>query len=169
MHNHTFRQLFDEHADDLLAISYSYLKDWSMAEDVVQDVFLKHWQKQAQFRNESSLKTYLTRAVINRSKDILKSWRYRSHILTNHFFASIKIKSPIIELEEQQSVGFAVLSLPVELREIVMLYFYKQFTYREIAELLGIAESTVRHRMNKAKQLLRQQLQDEEWEVLLHE
>lgn len=169
MHHHNFRQVFDQHADDLLAISYSYLKDWNMAEDVVQDVFLNYWQKQGQFRQDSSLKTYLTRATINRSKDILKSWRYRTHLLTNHFFSSIKLKQHLIEQEEQQSIGRAVLSLPVELREIVTLYFYKQLTYREIAELLETPESTVRHRMGKAKKMLRAKLQREEWEVLLHE
>lgn len=169
MQNQTFRQLFDEHADDLLAISYSYVKDWSMAEDVVQDVFFKYWQSQEQFRQDSSLKTYLTRAVINRSKDTLKSWRYKTHILTNDFFSIVKPKQRIIQQEEQHSIGHAVLSLPVELREIVILYFYKEFTYREIAELLRTPESTVRHRMEKAKKLLRAALLHEEWEVLLHE
>ena len=164
-----FRQLFDAYAEDLLAISYAYIKDWSMAEDVVQDVFFNHWQKQEQFRNNSSLKTYLTRAVINRSKDVLKSWRYRTHILTNQFFASVKPKQVIIQQQEQQTIGLAVLSLPLELREIVMLYFYKEFTYREIAELLQTPESTVRHRMERAKKMLREQLHHEEWEVLLHE
>lgn len=170
MDNHqTFKQLFDTYADDLLAISYAYLKDWNMAEDVVQDVFLKHWQKREQFRSDSSLKTYLTRAVINRSKDILKSWRYRTHILTNQFFTSTREKQALIEQEEQHTIGHAVLQLPIDLREIILLYFYKEFTYREIAELLNTPESTVRHRMTKAKQILREELNSEDWEVLQHE
>ena len=139
-----------------------------MAEDVVQDVFFTYWQKQAQFRHESSLKTYLTRATINRSKDVLKSWRYRSHILTNKFFATTTEKQALIEKEEQHSIGHAVLNLPIQLREIILLYFYKDFTYREIAQLLETPESTVRHRMTKAKQILKMQLHSEDWEVLLH-
>ena len=84
----SFREVYDMHADDLLAITYTYVKDWGMAEDITQEVFTKFWQHQNQFRQESSLKTYLIRAAINRSKDYLKSWRYRTHMLTNSFLGN---------------------------------------------------------------------------------
>ena len=163
----TFRELFDEHADALLVISFSYVKDWGTAEDIVQEVFLKHWQKREQFQQKSSLKTYLTRVCINRSKDYLKSWRYRTQQLTNQFFVTTKQKQALLIEEEQNVIGQAVLSLPIELRELVLLYYYESFTYRDIATMLSIAESTVRSRLNKAKSLLKNQLPNEPWEVLL--
>ena len=165
----SLRQLFDLYADDLLAISYSYVKDWPIAEDLIQEVFLTYWNNPTAFRGESSIKTYLTRAAINRSKDYLKSWRYRTHYLTNEFFASYKQKKRLIEKEETFTIGRAIFQLPIEQREIIILYFYKQYTYKEIGELSQISETAVRKRMNKAKETLKKQLIQEEWEVLLHE
>ena len=165
----SLRQIFDLYADDLLAISYAYVKDWPVAEDIIQEVFLTYWKKPTAFRGESSVKTYLTRAAINRSKDYLKSWRYRTHYFTNEFFAPYKQKKRLIEKEEHHTIGQSILQLPIEQREIIILYFYKQYTYKEIGELLQISESAVRKRMNKAKEMLKKQLIQEEWEVLLHE
>ena len=165
----SFREVYDIHADDLLAITYTYVKDWGIAEDITQEVFTNFWQQQNQFRQESSLKTYLIRAAINRSKDYLKSWRYRTHLLTNQFFGNTRDNSAIIEQEEYALLANAVFELPVELREIIILYFYQHYTYKQIAEVLQTPESTIKNRMNKAKALLKQKLPNEEWEVLAYE
>jgi RNA polymerase sigma factor (sigma-70 family) len=165
----SLRELFEAHADDLLTISYSYVKDWQVAEDIVQDVFLSHWNKREAFRGESALKTYLTRIAINRSKDYLKSWRYRTHTFTNEFFSSIHPRKRLEKNEELQTVGQAVLQLPIELREIIILHFYKEYSVKEISELIGLSETSIRNRLGKAKIKLKQQLEDEKWEVLLHE
>ena len=165
----SFREVYDIHADDLLAITYTYVKDWGIAEDITQEVFTKFWQQQNQFRQESSLKTYLIRAAINRSKDYLKSWRYRTHLLTNQFFGNTRDKSALIEQEEYALLANAVFELPVELREIIILYFYQHYTYKQIAEVLQTPESTIKNQMYKAKALLKQKLPKEEWEVLAYE
>ena len=165
----SFREVYDMHANDLLAITYTYVKDWGMAEDITQEVFTKFWQQQNQFRQESSLKTYLIRAAINRSKDYLKSWRYRTHLLTNQFFGNTRDKSALIEQEEYALLANAVFELPVELREIIILYFYQHYTYKQIAEVLQTPESTIKNQMYKAKALLKQKLPKEEWEVLAYE
>ncbi|MER1999914.1 MAG: sigma-70 family RNA polymerase sigma factor [Lysinibacillus sp.] len=169
VNDQTFRDIFDQHADSLLAISYTYVKDWAAAEDIVQDVFIKYWQTHEQFRQDSSLKTYLTRMCINRSKDYLKSWRYRTQKLTNQFFGTQPQKEQLLIAEEQQEIGQAVLQLPIHFRELVLLYYYENYTYRNISTLLGIPESTVRSRLNKAKSTLKQVLPNEHWEVLLHD
>ena len=169
LNNQTFRDIFDQHADSLLTISYTYVKDWAAAEDIVQDVFLKYWQTHEQFRQDSSLNTYLTRICINRSKDYLKSWRYRTQKLTNQFLGKVTQKEPLLIAEEQQEIGQAVLQLPIQFRELVLLYYYENYTYRNISTLLGIPESTVRSRLNKAKVALKQVLPNEHWEVLLHD
>ena len=165
----SFQEIFDTHAGDLLAITYTYVKDWGVAEDITQEVFIKFWQQQNQFRYESSLKTYLIRAAINRSKDYLKSWRYRTHLLTNRFLKNTRDKSTLIEQEEYALLANAIFELPVELREIIILYFYQHYTYKEIAEVLQTPESTIKNRMNKAKAILKQKLPNEEWEVLAYE
>ncbi len=78
-----FRSIINEHNDYLLQLSYLYVKDWNTAEDVVQELFVNYWVKSEQFQAQASLRTYLTRMAINRCKDYLKSWRYRTQTLTN--------------------------------------------------------------------------------------
>ena len=166
---YSLRELFEAHADDLLSITYAYVKDWQVAEDIVQDVFLSHWNKREAFRGESALKTYLTRIAINRSKDYLKSWRYRTHTFTNEFFTAVYPRKRLEKNEELVTIGQAVLQLPIELREVIILYFYKECTVKEISELIGLSETSIRNRLAKAKAKLKQQLEKEKWEVLLHE
>lgn len=165
----TFQAIFHEHADALLVVSYAYVKDWAAAEDIVQDVFLTYWQRSEQFCQESSLKTYLTRMCINASKDYLKSWRYKTHSLTNHFFNSKRQRQRVHLQHERSVIGEAVLALPLKYREPVFLYFYEEYTYRDISELLEIPESTVRSRIQKAKEILKETLPNEQWEVLMDE
>ena len=166
---HSIRDIFDAHADDILAITFTYVKDWGVAEDITQEVFTKYWQKSDQFRHESSLKTYLIRAAINRSKDTLKSWRYRTHVLTNRFSSKIYDRNKFVEDEELSLLAKAVFELHIELREIIFLYFYQEYTFKEIAEILQAPESTIKNRMKRAKELLKQQLPNEKWEVLSYE
>ena len=164
-----FQNTFTAYADSLLAISYTYVKDWRIAEDIVQDVFVKFWHTPSQFMGQSELKTYLTRMAINRSKDYLKSWRFRTHQLTNHFFMKQTMPDQLVQNEEQSLLAEEIFQLPVKYREIVILYFYKEYTYKEIANLLVIPESTVKNRMYKAKELLKNKLPDDGWEVLFDE
>lgn len=87
---HAFGEAMKAHSDYLLRIAYLYVKDWQVAEDIVQDTFLTYYLKFEQFEERSSLKTYLVRIVINKCKDYLKSWKYRKLTLTNQFFGSKK-------------------------------------------------------------------------------
>lgn len=164
-----FREAFELYANSLLAMSYAYVKDWATAEDIVQDVFLKYWQQRDQFRGESKLKTYLTAICINACKDYLKSWRYRTHTLTNHFLKAVKPKQPLHLQQERSEIGEAVLSLPLQFREPIYLYYYEGYTYREVSELLNVPESTVRNRINRGKNMLKDLLPNTEWEVLIDE
>ena len=60
-------QIMAEHGDYLLKVAYLYVKNEATAEDIVQDVFIAFYQKQQQFRQESSYRTYLVKMTVNRS------------------------------------------------------------------------------------------------------
>ena len=90
-------------------------------------------------------------------------------MLTNSFLGNTRDKSALVEQEELAILANAVFELPVELREIIILYFFQHYTYKEIAQVLQTPESTIKNRMNKAKTLLKQKLPNEEWEVLAYE
>lgn len=164
-----FREAMETHSDYLLRIAYLYVKDWQVAEDIVQDAFLTYYIKFEQFEERALLKTYLVRIVINKCKDYLKSWRYRKLTLTNQFSGSKKDKVHSIEAEERLDIADAVLALPIHLREVIIHYYYEELSVLEVAALLAVSDNTIKTRLRRARQLLKNQLSQEEWEVLSHE
>ncbi|WP_281272168.1 RNA polymerase sigma factor [Ureibacillus endophyticus] len=59
-----FEELVETYAESLIQVAYSYVKNKQMAEDIVQDVFIKAFEKKSQFRGDSSYKTYLYKMTI---------------------------------------------------------------------------------------------------------
>lgn len=164
-----FKSIINEHTDYLLQLSYLYVKDWNSAEDIVQEVFVNYWIKSSQFNAHSTLKTYLTRMAINRCKDYLKSWRYRTHILTDAFTKIIEPNNRLVLQDEKTIVADAVLSLPIKLREVIILYYFNELTIPKISSILDISESTIKYRLKKAKERLKEILSIQQWEVLVSE
>lgn len=165
-----FQQVMQEHTDYLLRLAYLYVKDWPAAEDIVQDVFLKFYQKFEQFEERSSLKTYLAKMTINKCKDYLKSWRYRKQILTNSFSNETKKETNrIIEQDEKLELADAVLQLPLKYREVIIYYYFEELSVLEVSQILSISDNTVKTRLKKARALLKNQLKHNHWEVLIHE
>lgn len=164
-----FKDIMHDYSDDLLRLAYLYVQDWQVAEDIVQDTFLAYYEKFEQFEQRASLKTYLVRITINKCKDYLKSWKYRKLLLTNQFFGGKKDRTYSIQKEERLDIANAVLALPLSLREVIIHYYYEELSVLEVAQLLSISDNTVKTRLRRARQLLKEQLAQDEWEVLSHE
>ncbi|MED3550209.1 sigma-70 family RNA polymerase sigma factor [Cytobacillus praedii] len=164
-----FQTIIYEYNDYLLQLSYLYVKEWNTAEDIVQEVFINYWLKSNEFKGNSSIKTYLTRITINKCKDYLKSWRYRTHTLTNAFTVFIRQKNRLILHDEQLIVAEAVFALPIKLREVIVLYYYNELSIIEISNIINTSASTIKYRLKTAKERLRKMLSTQQWEVLINE
>lgn len=71
-----FNEIARNNVDTLFRVAYTYVQNDQPAEDIVQDVFLKAFERKEQYRGEADYKTYLIRMTINRSHDMLRSWSY---------------------------------------------------------------------------------------------
>ena len=129
-------QLIRTHGEELLRLAYTYVKNKQAAEDIVQDVLLKAFEQHEQFRGEASYRTYLYRMTINRSYDYLRSWSYKNTIVTEKiqqiFKGTKSAEQEVIILSENRLLGETVLNLPVKYREVIILYYYKEFKIEEI-------------------------------------
>ena len=134
------------------------------AEEVVQDVFVKFWEKCDTLSEDSSIKSYLYRSVHNSCLNTIKHEKvkdgYRQHMLQlmetsyqNEFDVEDpdKIRNRILE---------EIQSLPPRCSEIFQLSRYEGLKYQEIADHLGISVKTVEVQMGKALKVLRENLQD---------
>ena len=167
------KTIMDSHGEYLIRLAYFYVKDWATAEDIMQDVFISYYRKSAQFDNRASLKTYLSKITVNKCHDHLRSWKNRRSLFSNSLGGLISnAKSPedtYVQHTDQSNLTNKILELPVKYREVILLFYYQEFTSKEISELLNCSENTVKTRLRRAKDLLRQKVDLREWEGMQDE
>lgn len=161
--------IMDEHGEYCLRVAYLYVKDWAIAEEIVQDVFFSYYRQQERFEQRSSLKTYLVKITVHKSHDYLRSWKNKRHILFEKLHIGASKRTPetnLLEKDERRILTAALFELPITYREVIILYYYQELKVREIAEVLACTENTVKTRLRRARQLLQKKLGQSHWEVL---
>lgn len=159
-----FEQLFKKHFRELHAYAFSILKDWDIAEEIVQALFLKLWEKNEWARIQTSIKSYLYKSVyhdslnyIRRQKVQLKYQTTTAYSMKNHTDdAAGKLK--LSELE--QHLEKALNKLPEKCRAIFHLSRFEELKYQEIANQLDISVKTVETHMGKALRILRKEMKE---------
>ena len=141
----------------LLRLCYIQLHDKTLAEDAVQETFVKAFRGWAQFRGQSSEKTWLTRIAVNTCKDMRRGAWFR-HI-DRRVTPEMLPEAIIQPTEKNLDLTLALLNLPKKYREAIMLYYYQDMDVREIGTVLGIAQSSVSNRLKKGRDMLRKALE----------
>ena len=153
--------LIELYGNDVLRIATLYMQNPSTAEDIFQDVFLKVNKYLSSFQGKSSEKTWIIKITINTCKDYLKSaWRKKVVSIEN-FSDTIENASfdeNIIDSENASMVLNEILLLPTKYKDVLILYYYKDFSTLEISNVLNIPEATVRTRMKRAREMLKEKL-----------
>ncbi|MBH0158600.1 sigma-70 family RNA polymerase sigma factor [Fictibacillus sp. 5RED26] len=153
--------LMREYGQRVLWLSYSYVKDKNLAEDITQDVFLNCYEKLGTFREESSIKTWIYRITTNRCKDVMKSRVYKYKKVTQSLFDQFVSKDDTPEVvlmrkAEEKELSLAVLALPLKYREVIFLYYFENLKVDEISKLLSINANTVKTRLFRGRELIKQ-------------
>ncbi|MEG0261272.1 MAG: sigma-70 family RNA polymerase sigma factor [Lysinibacillus sp.] len=156
------------YGDYLVRICYTYVQDWSMAEDLVQDTFVKYYEKMAQFREEASVKTYLYRIAINNCHSYLASWRYKK-LQVIDTWSKLKGESadPVSEILASESDAILVVAiekLPTKYKDVLLLFHFAELSLKEVAEALHMRENTVKTRLRRARQMIGITLEEEGFE-----
>ena len=153
-----FTELVSEHQTPLLRMCYLILHDSGLAEDAVQETFVKAYRSLSAFRGTSSLRTWLMRIAINTCRDMQRgSWlKHLSRTVTLDQLAEPSESFP----EDALAVNMEIARLPVKLREAVLLYYYQNMKIEEVADVLGIGISSASERLKRAKEKLRTALKE---------
>lgn len=150
------------YGNDVLHLAYSYVHNYHRAEDVVQDVFLRAWRNLDSFQGQSSVKTWLLSITANRSKDMLRSWSVKHEVSDDgvvlHNVPVGDTESEVENRLQSDKLWEIVRGLPEKYREIVVLYYQRELSGHEIAEVLDISEQAVRTRLHRGRQLLKRAL-----------
>ena len=154
-------RLIREYGDDVYKVAYLYMKDKVIAEDIFQDVFYKVMKNYASFRQESTEKTWIMRITINTCKDKLRSsWFRRVKLVEQYDDNQEVVVNPVdvIQQERHQQLYQAIYELSPKHKEILILFYFKEYTYEEIGDILSIPLGTVQSRLSRAKSKLKKQL-----------
>lgn len=157
-----------EYGTKVLHLAYYSLKDRQLAEDVAQEVFIKAYKNWESFRGESSAYTWLYKITMNLCRDKARSAWWRRLLPTEDPRATAgggfeAAHSPDEEPEEaalrsdqRDRMLKQVMKLPDAYREVVVLYYYHDLSTVEIANVTGQNENTVKTRLFRARNMLKQ-------------
>lgn len=159
-----FEELFRAHYSELCGFAADYLSSVDRARDVVQDTFLEIWKKRSNIKIKSSVKSYLYQAVRNRALNEIRKMKTKSEYLevVNSETKGRKESTAISKIEMSKlsdEINKAISELPERRRMAFLLHRRHGFTYKEVAQIMGIAPKTVENQIGRALKSLRSQLE----------
>jgi RNA polymerase sigma-70 factor, ECF subfamily len=144
----------------ILRLAFTYVKDKRTAEDITQEVFIRCFNKLDQFRGDSNIKTWLYAITVNLCKDYLKSWSFRKVFFNQKVPEKADhnggVLNQIFYEAEKRWLADAVLTLSVKYREVIILHYYESYSVSEIAGILNLSENTIRTRLRRGREQLRE-------------
>lgn len=145
--------MVDKYKDMVYRTAFTVVGSHEDAEDILQEVFFKYFRLQPAFENESHEKAWFLRVTINEGKNLLRSFwkRKRTEIDFD------KLTQPQAS-EHDSEVLQAVMSLPDKYRIAIYLYYYEDYSIREIAGLTSQSEATVAQHLSRGRRKLRKKL-----------
>lgn len=141
----------------LLRMCCAYLGDIALAEDAVQETFLKAWKRFDTFRGEANEKTWLTRIAINTCKDVRRSAYFR-HVDRATALEDLP-EGAVPFTPQDDSLIQALRALRPRLREAALLCWYWGLTAEEAAKVLGISRSAMFERLSKARRAIQREME----------
>lgn len=174
-----FAMIADQYGNLLLRTAYLLVQDEEAAKDIVQDSLLLAWKNMAKLREPAFLRAWLLKIVVNQSISLKRQWARKAALLREQFIqTSIDDSIQCADfargrLEDRLDVEQAIAQLPVNQRVVLVLFYYDRMTMPEIATMLGVAENTLRKRLQaaleKTRRALRIELAGKQNSALTHE
>ncbi len=148
-------RVMDQYGNDMLRLCCAYLSDRSLAEDAVQDAFVKIYKGWPTFETPEGEKSWIMKVTINVCKDQLRSAWKRKVTLVEEYPEMAQPEAP----ENEQGLLYrAVQALKPRYKEVILLHYYQQMRVSEISQLLGTPQSTVSVRLSRARRELEKML-----------
>lgn len=153
------RELYERYAGYLTAVASRYLTDSDAVKDLLQDAFVRVFNRFGSFRyrGEGSLKAWLTRIVVNDSLHVL---RQTKHLLPVETLPDAPDEDPDVDEVPMDVLQEMIRHLPDGYRTVFNLYVFEQRKHKEIASLLGIKENSSASQFLRAKALLAREINE---------
>lgn len=142
-----FTEKVNSYKNMVFRLAITYLKNLQNAEDVTQEVFIKLYQNDKKFQSKEHEKAWLVRVTINASKDVLKSaWMKKTVPIVGDF---------VFKEKEDGDLYYAIHRLKPKYRTAIHLYYYEDYSVKEIAEIMDVTETSIQTRLYRARKQLK--------------
>ena len=159
-----FEILFRHYYPGLVIYASKFVQDRTEAEEIVQEFFIRLWEKHHTVKSASTLKSYVFQSVKNSSLNYIRDKKVSLPIIEEliHRSSSALIFNPdlYVASELQQKIESAVNNLPVKCREVFLMSRFRNMKNDEIAQELNISKRTVETHISNAIKVLKTELKD---------
>ena len=150
-----YERLVTLYLDCIYRIALNGCKNDMDAEDVVQNTFMKLLEKEECFADDEQAKFWLIRVAMNECKSLWRtSWKRKVTSMED------LSEEPAFVMPERSELYYAVRELPVKYRQVVHLYYFEDYSVREIAGIMKLSETAVQNRLLRARQKLKEKLKE---------
>lgn len=151
------QELVALYQNNLFAVAFNVCKNAQDAEDIVQDTFIQYYTTKKEFDSEQHIRAWLIRAAINKAKNVNHTFWRRNKLPLEDYMETLAFETP-----ESENLFETVMRLPEKYRIVIHLFYYEDYSVREIADILKLGESNVKIRLSRGRGMLRETLK-EEW------
>lgn len=154
-------QLYDMYCDAMFIVAKRYVKDTAVAEDIMQDAFIKVFKKIDSFKNEVTIGAWIKKIVINQCIDYLKKKRIELVSIEEKELKIVDNDDWMVEDETTvEKVLQTMNQLPEKYKTILSLYLIEGYDHQEISQILNITEVASRSQLMRGKNKLKSQFKD---------
>ncbi len=154
----SMNELVGRYRDNLFAIAFNICKNAADSDDIVQETFLQYYLTRKEFESGQHIRAWLIRIAINKAKNASRTFWVQHKVPLEEYMETLAFETP-----EDQTLFEKVMTLPQKYRLVIHLYYYEDYSVREIAEALKLTESNVKARLSRGRGKLREMLK-EEWD-----
>ncbi len=145
----SYEQVVRQYAQSVSSVCMIRLQNWADAEDCFQNTFIKLFRKSPDFKDQNHLRAWLLRVAINECKNYIRDNR-------RHLSLDTALELPAPCAEDDADLSWALMKLAPDYRDVVYLYYVEQMKVREIADILGKNQNTVKTLLSRGREKLRQ-------------
>lgn len=151
MYPEKMTEIYDKYSNAVYRMAFAYCKNKADAEDIMQEVFIRLFSTDIVFEDEAKEKSWLLKVTVNKCRDMFRSLRYK------YSLTSIPLEEAdiIYETQEESDVYHAVMSLPNKYRTVIHLFYYEEYTIKEISAITGDKETAIQTQLYRARKKLK--------------
>lgn len=152
------QELIERYQKNLYAAAFNICKNQMDAEDVVQETFVQYYTTKKEFESEQHIRAWLLRVAINKAKNLTVTFWKKHKCSIEDYMETLTFPDP-----QSRDLFEEVMKLPEKYRIVIHLFYYEDYSVREIADILKLSESNVKVRLSRGRAMLKDSLK-EEWE-----